>query len=111
MGSGRDGFAGAAAGGAVAVVHFCQERLGVQVCCASGSGGGDGLAVAGVHGVPAGENTGQVGVGAGRFDADVAVLVQVDLALDQVGAEGLTELAGWEPAERTSMAPWERVVR
>src|SRR5690606_13607051 len=65
------------------VCQFGQVALGVQGSGASGSRCGDGLAVGVVDHVTAGEHAGEVGPGAGRVDLQVALLVEVELALEE----------------------------
>ena len=63
-----------------------QVPLGVEGAHAAGAGGGDRLAVGVVDDVADGEDAGQVGPGRAGLGDDVAVLVGVDLALDDLRA-------------------------
>src|SRR5690606_15506366 len=60
--------------------------LGVKCGRTARAGGGDGLPVAGVHDVAAGEHARQAGRGGGVVDLDVAALVEVHLAGEHGGA-------------------------
>src|SRR5689334_1574137 len=68
------------------VLQVGQVVLGVQGRSTAAAGGGDRLAVGVVHQVAAGEDAGQVGPGAPALGEDVALVVQVDLATEQLGA-------------------------
>ena len=63
-----------------------EEALGVEGGGAAGAGRGDRLAVGVVDDVARGEDAGQVGPGGGRIDLEVALVVQVELALEELGA-------------------------
>ena len=63
-----------------------EEALGVESGGAAGAGRGDGLAVGVVDDVTGAEDTGQVGPGRGRLDLQVALVVQVELALEELRA-------------------------
>src|SRR5690348_476456 len=63
-----------------------QPALGVERGGTAGAGRGDGLAVGVVDDVAGREHAVDVGGGRRRGDLDVPVLVELDLALDQVGA-------------------------
>jgi hypothetical protein len=66
------------------VVQVGEVALGVQGRRTPAAGGGDGLPVGVVDHVAAGEDAVDVGPGALALGQDVALTVQVDLALDQV---------------------------
>ena len=63
-----------------------EVALGLQGCGAAGAGGGDGLAVGVVDQVAGGEDAGQVGRRGAGLDQDVALVVELDLALEQLRA-------------------------
>ena len=71
--------------------RVAQVPLGVERATAAGAGGGDRLPVGEVDQVADGEDAGEVGLRARLVDLDVAVVVQVDLALDQLRARGVAD--------------------
>ncbi len=89
-----------------------EVALGVEGGGTAGSGGGDGLAVGVVDHVARTEDTGEVGPGGGRVDAEVALVVELQLALEELRARvvahgdeqpgdgQLAELAGDGVAQR-----------
>ena len=87
-GCGRGQTAAVFSGSAVfsASVERREVALGVQRGGAAGAGRGDRLAVGVVDDVAGGEDTGDVGPGAGRVDLEVALVVQVEQALEELGA-------------------------
>ena len=80
------GQAVASASGALGVLESGQVALGVEGGRAAAAGGGDGLAVGVVDQVAAGEDARQVGQRRAALHQDVALVVEVDLALDQLAA-------------------------
>ena len=64
--------------------RVAQVPLGVEGAHAAGPGGGDRLAVGAVDDVADGEDAGEVGPGRAALGEDVAVLVGVDLAGDDL---------------------------
>src|SRR5687767_4762441 len=73
-------------GGGRLVVERGDEALRVEGGGAAGAGGGDGLAVVVVDEVAGGEDVGEVGLRGGVVDEHVAVVVEVDLASEQLRA-------------------------
>ena len=63
-----------------------QPAFGVDRGRTSGAGRGDGLPVGVIHQVTGGEHTVHRGVGGPPAGLDVTLVVQVDLAADQLGA-------------------------
>src|SRR5918997_7135322 len=76
---------------AAGVVQVGQVALRVQRPRAPGPGGGDRLPVGVVDQVATGEHAGQVGPGGLAVGDDVALAVQVDLAVDQLRAGVVTD--------------------
>ena len=68
------------------MVERGEVALGVERGGATGAGGGDRLAVVVVDEVAAGEDAGEVGAGRGVVDEHVALVVEVDLAVQQLRA-------------------------
>lgn len=66
-------------------LRFSDELLSLESGNAAGAGTGNGLAIAFVLDVTAGEDTLQAGVAGTRLGDDVSFVVEVDLALDQGG--------------------------
>ena len=73
------------------MVERGEVALGVEGRRAAGAGRGDRLPVVVVDQVAAGEDAREVGAGRGLLDEDVAVLVEVDLAGQQLGAGVVTD--------------------
>src|SRR4051794_16993069 len=65
---------------------IAEVALGVEGAHAAGAGGGDGLAVGVVDDVADREDPVEVGAGRAGLDLDVAVLVDIDLVLDDLRA-------------------------
>ena len=84
MGVRRQVFSGSAV--LLGVREGGEEALGVEGGGAAGAGGGDRLAVGVVDDVAGAEDTGEVGPGGGGVDLQVALVVQVELALEELGA-------------------------
>src|SRR5688500_552358 len=72
------------AGRSALVEGLGEPALGVDARGRTGAGGGDGLPVDVVDDVAAGEDTRDVGAGGGVLDLDVAGLVQLQLAGEQL---------------------------
>ena len=77
--------------------------LGVERGHAAGAGGGDRLAVDFVHHVAAGEHALDAGPRRARLDPDIAVAIEVELALEQLGrrlvADGDERAFDLDPAD------------
>ena len=71
--------------------EVAQVPLGVEGALGAGARGGDRLAVGVVDEVADREDAGELGPGRGLVGDDVAVLVGVDLALDQLGARAVAD--------------------
>src|SRR5690348_13245394 len=69
----------------LAVCESGEEALGVQGGGATGAGRSDRLAVCVVDDVAGAEDSGEVGPGRGGVHLEVALLVQVQLALEELG--------------------------
>src|SRR5690606_36527142 len=72
--------------GLVLVREGGEEALGVESGGTTGAGRGDGLAVGVVDHVTGAEDARDVGAGGGRVDLEVALLVQLQLTLEELGA-------------------------
>src|SRR6476469_2881556 len=65
--------------------RFSQKAFGVERGHAAGTGSGHRLAIDFVHHVAAREHTGHTGSRRAGFDADIAVAVEFDMALEDIG--------------------------
>src|SRR5689334_9524219 len=68
-----------------------EEALGVECGGAAGTGRGDRLAVGVVDHVTGGEDARHVGAGRGRLHLEVALSVQVELTLEELGARVVSD--------------------
>src|SRR6478735_7385996 len=72
--------------GGLLVRESSEEALCVQGCRATGAGSRDGLSVRVVDDVASAEDARQVGAGRGGFDLEVALVVEIELALEELRA-------------------------
>src|SRR4051812_36928255 len=71
--------------------HVAQEPLGVEGALGPAAGGGDRLAVGVIDEVADREDAGELGLRRGLLDDHVALVVQLDLALDQLRARAMPD--------------------